>query len=124
MFSQADIVRAMYDNTSLFTGQPYKPGCSDFASNVSTSHFTWNELSINLQHYYGGYLIGVFSTALLGVNGIDAVRTTWGGPLTLTSTYRDPQHNHDIGSTAPQSQHMYGTATDISTPGASWQAGQ
>lgn len=76
---------------------------------------------MNLVHSYGS-LIGVFSSGLLGPGGIDAVRDAYGEPLTLNSTYRDPQHNHDVGSTALNSQHMHGTAADIHTPPATWQA--
>jgi len=117
-----DSIRTMYDSTVIFTGQPYKPACSDFVSSVSTSHFTWAELSSQLVHSYGGSLIGVFSATLLGPTGIDSVRGAYGAALTLNSTYRDPRKNYMVGSTAKNSPHMHGTATDIATTSMTWQA--
>jgi hypothetical protein len=117
-----DSIRAMYDSTVIFTGQPWKPDCADLVSNVSTSHFTWAELSSQLVHSFSGSLIGVFSAKLLGAAGIDSVRGAYGAALTLSSTYRDPRYNQVVGSTAKRSQHMYGTAADISTTSMTWLA--
>lgn len=40
------------------------------------------------------------------------LRSAWGGPLILTSTYRSPEYNAAIGG-AVFSRHMYGDAVDI-----------
>jgi hypothetical protein len=40
------------------------------------------------------------------------LRSAWGGPLILTSTYRSPEYNAAIGG-ATFSRHMYGDAVDI-----------
>jgi len=40
------------------------------------------------------------------------LRSAWGGPLVLTSTYRSPEYNAAIGG-ATFSRHMYGDAVDI-----------
>ena len=43
------------------------------------------------------------------------LRYAWGGPLVLSSTFRGPEYNADIGG-ALFSRHMYGDAVDIRAP--------
>ena len=43
------------------------------------------------------------------------LRYAWGGPLVLSSTFRSPEYNADIGG-ALFSRHMYGDAVDIRAP--------
>lgn len=42
---------------------------------------------------------------------LQALRTEWGGPLVLTSTWRPEEYNRSIGG-APNSQHLI-WATDV-----------
>lgn len=44
---------------------------------------------------------------------LDALASFLGAPIPILSGYRDPDHNALIGG-APNSQHTYGTAVDIS----------
>lgn len=43
---------------------------------------------------------------------LDKVRTAWGSPIKVTSWYRPPQVNREVGG-ASQSQHILGSAVDI-----------
>lgn len=43
------------------------------------------------------------------------LRYAWGGPLVLSSTFRSPEYNAEIGG-ALFSRHMYGDAVDIRAP--------
>lgn len=43
------------------------------------------------------------------------LRSAWGGPLTLSSSYRSPEYNDAIGA-AVYSRHQYGDAVDIKAP--------
>jgi len=46
------------------------------------------------------------------------LRYAWGGPLTLTSAFRSPEHNDAIGGST-FSRHLYGDAVDIGTSSTS-----
>ena len=50
------------------------------------------------------------STELVEV--LQAIRTHFGKPVTITSAYRTPTHNKSVGGTT-YSQHLYGMAADI-----------
>ena len=43
---------------------------------------------------------------------LDKVREAWGGPIGVTSWYRPPTVNREVGG-ASQSQHLTGSAVDI-----------
>lgn len=48
---------------------------------------------------------------------LEKIRAHFGGkPVHIHSGYRCPRHNKAVGG-ATRSQHLYGTATDISIPG-------
>ena len=47
------------------------------------------------------------------VEGLEAVRSAVGKPLSLVSSYRDPAHNRKVGGVS-NSRHLYGEAVDIS----------
>ncbi len=46
---------------------------------------------------------------------VQDLRSAWGGPLILNSTYRSPRFNAAIGG-AFYSRHMYGDALDVAVP--------
>lgn len=46
---------------------------------------------------------------------LDRAREFFGYPLVITSGYRDPVHNSDIGG-AKTSEHTFGNAADIRAP--------
>lgn len=47
---------------------------------------------------------------------LDQLRENVGGPLELSCAYRCPAHNAAIPDSAPNSQHIYGTAADVICP--------
>ena len=48
---------------------------------------------------------------------LDTLREAYGAPMTITSAYRCPHHNSEIGG-AKSSQHMAGIAVDVAVTGA------
>ncbi|HUF49381.1 MAG TPA: hypothetical protein VMN60_01020 [Longimicrobiales bacterium] len=111
-----DLIRAEYDSTALFSGQPFKPSCEDLVSDIDSpaGYFSWDELSAALDHS-----VGVFADAML--SGIDAIRADWVATTSYAglggnSFYRCPRRNKTAGSTSLQSRHMYGDAADLKNP--------
>ena len=51
-------------------------------------------------------------------NVLEAIRTHFGAPVTITSGYRTPAHNAATRGSSPRSQHLYGLAADIQVEGA------
>lgn len=51
------------------------------------------------------------------VDSLEVLRVLVGKPIIITSGYRCPKHNAEIGG-AKNSQHTKGTAADIKSPGA------
>lgn len=49
---------------------------------------------------------------------LQSIRSHFGAPITINSAYRTPQYNQKVGGAA-QSQHCYGTASDITVKGVS-----
>ena len=49
-------------------------------------------------------------------NQLQCVRNRTGKPIIITSGYRSPSHNHEIGG-SPKSQHQYGKACDFKVEG-------
>ena len=49
---------------------------------------------------------------------LQKIRTHFGKAVTITSAYRTPTHNKNVGGTT-YSQHLYGRAADISIRGVS-----
>ena len=47
---------------------------------------------------------------------LDRIRDAVGQPVIINSGYRCPAHNADVGG-APDSQHLYGSAADITYDG-------
>lgn len=52
------------------------------------------------------------SLKAIAVNVLQPARNQFGLPIRVTSAYRNPQRNADIGG-VPTSQHIYGQAVDI-----------
>lgn len=84
----------------------------------STKHFNWNEFDSR-----GGWDFGktgdVRRNVLFMMFKLEAVRYFGGNrPLRVNSGFRSEDHNRDVGG-ASNSQHMYGTAADITLDGLS-----
>ena len=97
----------------------WTPGCSDFRSGGSTAHFTWSEFNGNWSdgsEYGEHHPWGIMDDLVLAK--VQEIRDFHGAPIQLTSGYRCPQGNTDVGSHYPRtSRHMYGRAVDIHTGG-------
>ena len=50
------------------------------------------------------------------VSVLQKIRNHFGKPVTITSAYRTPTHNKNVGGTT-YSQHLYGKAADIKVQG-------
>ena len=50
------------------------------------------------------------------VSVLQKIRNHFGKPVTITSAYRTPNHNKNVGGTT-YSQHLYGKAADIKVQG-------
>lgn len=88
---------------------PYRPSCSDFVTNISTTNFTFNELNTSNTYTYG-----IFTGGL--TTGVECVRTNNGNvALTINSAFRGPAKNASIGGAA-DSMHIHGNAVDFSAP--------
>lgn len=96
----------------------WTPNCNDFATSGDSAHFTWRELNGGFaqgnQHEPWGIIMSALRT------GLEATRTNYNrGGITLTSGYRCPVGNANVGG-APQSYHMHGRAADMYSADHPW----
>ena len=93
----------------------FAPSCFDFQTGGGTLNFTWDEFMGGWQDgtEYGAHRpFGIMDPFVM--NAVQLLRDWYGGPIVLTSGYRCPQGNQDVGG-VPGSLHMDGAAVDIST---------
>ena len=81
-------------------------------------HFSWSELNGDWQEGNPHTDYGWVSQALK--DGLDDMRTRWGGQLKLSSGYRCPHGNASLPKAVSTSWHLEGRAADISVK---WLAG-
>ncbi len=97
------------------------PTCDNFTESASGEYFSFNELNIGAGNDSDWALIQepllVPPTAGWG---LEYWRYLWGQPMTVSSGYRRPEHNLDVGGVA-ESRHMFGDAADIASTEATWQ---
>ena len=75
------------------------------------------DLSKNFsRHEFGCRCCGLADINQRLVNALQELRDLAGLPVRISSGYRCPEHNRAIGG-APRSQHLLGTAADISVRG-------
>ena len=77
-------------------------------------NFSWSELTPNHcteKELVAHCCLAVGDRFWTHMKHLQAVRTQWGGPLTLTSTWRPEEYNKSVGG-APNSQHLV-WATDV-----------
>jgi hypothetical protein len=77
----------------------------------SAGHFTFAEIRSN-----DGAPWAVFSI----FEDLETWRSNYGGSLTITRGYSTPRYNATIPGAATNSQHIYGTATDVLSNHATW----
>ena len=117
-----DHIRAEYDSTALFSGQPWKPDCNALLNNVETTHFKHSALYVDVDGHYG---YGFFAGSIL--NGLEVVRSAWLDStlytsLSVNSVYRSPRVNANVylsrglAYERKQGRHMYGVAADLDNP--------
>lgn len=88
-----------------------QPTCGDFAAAGGSTHFLWDELNDGFTDGNPHPPWGMIRQTLL--NGLEATRTNYNrGGILLTSGYRCPHGNRDVGG-VPQSYHMHGVAADM-----------
>ena len=96
-----------------------RPSCFDFQSWGGTPNFTWDEFMggwLEGTEYGAHYPYGIMDLGLM--NAVQQMRDWNGAAIILSSGYRCPYGNRAAGSRYLRtSQHMYGTAVDISTGG-------
>lgn len=95
-------------------GLSNKPSCSDFRTAGGTADFSWSEFN---GHWRGGNEpihspYGMMDQGVMA--GIQQIRDLYGSAIVLSSGYRCPYGNRAEGGVI-DSQHMWGTAVDIST---------
>lgn len=107
-------------NWFLYAGH-WSPWCEEAPKPSSTSH---HDFSAAVSRYFSWGEVFQWdqrritdSTEILGnirrmALYLDALRDLWGGPLIVTSWYRDPHTNAIVGG-VPNSQHLNGGATDL-----------
>lgn len=55
----------------------------------------------------------IYSNIEMLISVMDKIREKWGGPIIVTSGFRNEKLNKAVGSTAKNSAHLYGLACDF-----------
>lgn len=108
---ERDAIAAEYRQ---FGVQGWQPGCSELTDTGVLPGFTWAELNGGFAngnpHSPWGYVAPALAT------GLSQLLTHYKGPVSLSSGYRCPHGNTNVGSKYPTtSRHMFGLAVDIRT---------
>jgi hypothetical protein len=114
-----DYIIGTYKDSEYFVPSPtaysdyeWKPACSDFSQTNSSYYFSHDELSDDGNGTTWAVLRASLLAAASTGSGADAWRTEYGDERTVSSGYRAPQHNKDVGG-ALGSRHMFGDALDL-----------
>ena len=108
---ERDIVVAEYIRFKI---QLWQPSCRDFTDTRVSTYFTWDELNGGFfdgnPHNPWGYVAPALIT------GLENLLLNYRGPVSISSGYRCPHGNKEVGSQYPAtSRHMFGLAVDIRT---------
>jgi hypothetical protein len=128
-----DTLRREYADDSLFRGT-WMPLCSDFVTDLATSHFPTDTLYKEVIPKLGTKKIGIFESSMYGLTGVleASIDTLWRADTVLfafrpdpkiNGTYRSPQRQHDVyvERSIPEARwhlagrHMFGDAVDLGT---------
>lgn len=106
-----DVIATEYRH---FGVQGWQPSCREFTDTGALPYFTWAELNGGFSngnpHSPWGYVAPALAT------GLDQLLTHYNGYVSLSSGYRCPHGNTNVGSKYPTtSRHMFGLAVDIRT---------
>lgn len=89
---------------------------SSTSTSSGSSHFALKEFKCGCRgRYCNGYPAGNMSTKLLNI--LEALRSYYGKPITITSGQRCRKYNSSLSGSASNSAHLYGRAADIYIPG-------
>lgn len=83
---------------------------SDFSSRISNYFFVYEATQRDKRRIPTSKKIQ--KNILTLANALDIVRSGWGSPIVVTSWYRPPLVNREVGG-VPNSQHILGLAADI-----------
>lgn len=94
------------------------PTCSDFSSSGGTAHFSWSELNGGFSTGNPHNPWGIVRQALK--DNLETTRTNYNrGGITLSSAYRCPHGNNNVGG-VQHSNHMKGVAADMYSASYQW----
>jgi hypothetical protein len=110
--SQADERDTMRDEYTA-RGRAPVPECGDLRQGGGTTYFSWGEYNAGNPHAHG-WVTGALES------GADGARASYGQPLSVTSVYRCPEHNENVGG-ASGSLHQFGRAMDFAADASSEQ---
>ena len=97
--------------------------CSEFADSGDSRNFTWEQLvgGSNMRGVENGKHSPWGLMSASAINGVDQVYDVFydkfGLALVVSSGFRCPQGNSDVGSKLKNSAHMFGEAVDIDVEG-------
>ncbi len=92
--------------------------CSDLASSGGSAHFSWSELNGGFEEGNPHSPWGIVRGELTA--GLEATRSNYNrGGIRISSGYRCPHGNHQVGGVA-QSIHMKGRAADMFSADHEW----
>ncbi len=89
-------------------GVNFVPRCEDFTQTIGCSNIGMAEY--NQDNDYASYPWFILRGSLC--TGFNQTRTNFGGPIPLSSGYRNPAANHRVGG-ATNSWHVHGRAVDM-----------
>jgi uncharacterized protein YcbK (DUF882 family) len=82
-----------------------------------TRHFTWREVFTNRSlDDLATVTLNTLENALQHAKKMEEVRAKFNRPIAITSWYRDPRSNREVGG-SPRSQHLLGLACDFTVDG-------
>lgn len=108
-----------YSGNSVYFFSGYLPNCDPWDGGWATGpdypNFSWEELNGGFTNGNPHRPYGIIRAAL--INGLQATRTNFGGPIPLSGAYRCPHGNASLPGAAFNSRHVHGRAADMCAAG-------